>query len=364
MALDCRDAVIEGTAAQTGDLLIDLVRAYSPSTREAPAVQVLVAWMAARGFDAWIDEAGNACGMRGPQDARHTLLLLGHIDTVAGNIPVAVRDGWLHGRGSVDAKGSLCAFAEAAAGATLPSDWRVIVVGAVEEEAPTSRGARFARVQFDPDLCIIGEPSGADRVTLGYKGHTLLEYTLARPMLHTSRPEPTAAELGVAFWNRVQAWAAQQNAEIMRHFEQVMPHLLAFNTHADGFQTALAMTLSFRLPPSITPGDVLAAAQQFRDPDSELHLVDGAVRAYRGAKNTALVRGMLAAIRAQGGDPGFVLKGGTSDMNVVGETWSCPIIAYGPGDSALDHTPEERLNLDEYAQAVRTLTHLIEHLRL
>lgn len=364
MALDCHDTAFEDTAPRTGDLLIDLVRVYSPSCHEARAVQVLVAWMAARGFDVWIDAAGNACGMRGPRDARHTLLLLGHIDTVAGHIPVAVRDGWLHGRGSVDAKGSLCAFAEAAALAALPPDWRVIVVGAVEEEAPTSRGARFVRAQFDPDLCIIGEPSGVDRVTLGYKGHALLEYSLARPVRHTSRPEPTAAELGVAFWNRVQAWAAQQNAEVTRHFEQVMPHLLAFNTQSDGFQTALAITLSFRLPPPIAPGDVLAAAQQFRDADGDLRLVDGAVSAYQGAKNNALVRGMLAAIRAQGGDPGFVLKGGTSDMNVVGETWSCPIIAYGPGDSALDHTPEERLNLDEYAQAVRTLTHLIEHLSL
>jgi LysW-gamma-L-lysine carboxypeptidase len=57
-----------------------------------------------------------------------------------------------------------------------------------------------------------------------------------------------------------------------------------------------------------------------------------------------------------------VLKGGTSDMNVVGVTWTCPIIAYGPGDSNLDHTPDEHIALDEYARAVGTLRHLIEHL--
>ncbi len=49
-------------------------------------------------------------------------------------------------------------------------------------------------------------------------------------------------------------------------------------------------------------------------------------------------------------------------MNVVGVTWTCPIIAYGPGDSSLDHTPDEHIALDEYARAVATLRHLIEHL--
>lgn len=73
---------------------------------------------------------------------------------------------------------------------------------------------------------------------------------------------------------------------------------------------------------------------------------------------------MLAAIRSAGAQPGFVLKGGTSDMNVVGARWTCPIIAYGPGDSALDHTPHERIALDEYAQAVAVLRAYIEGLAL
>ena len=49
-------------------------------------------------------------------------------------------------------------------------------------------------------------------------------------------------------------------------------------------------------------------------------------------------------------------------MNVVGVAWTCPIVAYGPGDSSLDHTPEERQSLAEYVQAVATLTYVIEYL--
>jgi LysW-gamma-L-lysine carboxypeptidase len=49
------------------------------------------------------------------------------------------------------------------------------------------------------------------------------------------------------------------------------------------------------------------------------------------------------------------VKTGTSDMNVVAPVWKCPIVAYGPGDSALDHTPHEHLDLDEYWRAVLVL---------
>jgi LysW-gamma-L-lysine carboxypeptidase len=47
----------------------------------------------------------------------------------------------------------------------------------------------------------------------------------------------------------------------------------------------------------------------------------------------------LRAIRAAGGEPRFTVKLGTSDMSVVGPRWRCSILAYGPGDAALDHTP-------------------------
>src|SRR6185436_2305491 len=107
------------------DLLLELVKRYSPSTLEAPAVQYLVRWMSERGFEAYSDDVGNAFGIRGATNAPHTLILLGHIDTFPGDIPVRVEktdtqeaqstslpfselsDGYaLYGRGSVDAKGS------------------------------------------------------------------------------------------------------------------------------------------------------------------------------------------------------------------------------------------------------------------
>ena len=72
------------------------------------------------------------------------------------------------------------------------------------------------------------------------------------------------------------------------------------------------------------------------------------------------MRAFLQAIRAEGLDPAFKVKSGTSDMNVVGPVWNCPILAYGPGDSSLDHTPNEHLDLAEYQQAIAVLARVLQ----
>lgn len=361
------------------DLLLELVKRYSPSTLEAPAVQYLVQWMSERGFEAYVDEAGNAFGIRGATNAPQTLILLGHIDTFPGEIPVRVEnlnhkdsenaksfaglsEGYaLYGRGSVDAKGSLCAFAEAAARATIPAGWRVIVAGCVEEEIASGKGSNYVSDHFIPDACIIGEPSSSKRITLGYKGRLLVEYTLRRAVAHTARPEPTVAALGTEFWQRIQEWAERENQGVERIFDQLMPGLRSINTSSDYFNETVTLNVSFRLPPRITPDDVQRGLKAIAQPDGDLRAW-GHEQAYESDRNNALVRGLMGAIRAQGGQPGFVLKTGTSDMNTVGSKWSCPIVAYGPGDSNLDHTPNEHLPLDEYDKAIMTLKHFIEHL--
>jgi LysW-gamma-L-lysine carboxypeptidase len=46
-------------------------------------------------------------------------------------------------------------------------------------------------------------------------------------------------------------------------------------------------------------------------------------------------------------------------MNVVGPVWGCPIVAYGPGDSRLDHTPDEHLDLAEFQRAIAVLAEVL-----
>src|SRR5690606_39270707 len=82
--------------------------------------------------------------------------------------------------------------------------------------------------------------------------------------------------------------------------------------------------------------------------------------AFRNGRSTTLARAFNKVMRQQGIQPIFKVKTGTSDMNVVAPVWQCPIVAYGPGDSSLDHTPEEHLVLDEYLRAIEILKAVLE----
>jgi LysW-gamma-L-lysine carboxypeptidase len=89
---------------------------------------------------------------------------------------------------------------------------------------------------------------------------------------------------------------------------------------------------------------------------------EGHEAAHASDRNDAVARALSGAIRAEGGVPKPKLKTGTSDMNVVSPVWRCPIAAYGPGDSMLDHTPRERLEIAEYLRSIRVLARALSTL--
>ena len=229
----------------------------------------------------------------------------------------------------------------------------MVVVGAVEEEAATSRGARQVARDRTPDLCIIGEPTGWERVALGYKGRLLANLSVRRALSHRAGPDATACELAIDYWNRVQGEVSQINAGRERAWEQLQANIRSFGSEDDGLFESAHLAMGFRLPTSMTPDELKARLSDLKN-GHDLQF-RGAEYAYRADKNTPLVRAFLAAIRAEAGAPGFLVKTGTSDMNVVGPIWQCPILAYGPGDSALDHTPDEHVEIAEWLRGVRVL---------
>jgi LysW-gamma-L-lysine carboxypeptidase len=348
------------TDVQIESLLVDLVTQASPSTHEAPASRLLVDWMNRHGFwQSFVDEAGNAVGIIG--GGERDVVLLGHIDTFGGNFPVRREGDLLYGRGSVDAKGSLATFAAAAVQANLSPDIRLIVIGAVEEEAASSKGARFAATQYQPELCVIGEPSNWDRITLGYKGRLLIEWNWRGDLGHSAGQTATAGELAFCYWQGVLAYVNEFNLERERIFERLDATLQEVQTGHDGVYGWGRLVGGFRLPLDVDPEALVEALTTHVDDGVSIRAY-GHEHAFVGERDSVLSRALRGAIRAEGGQPAFVHKTGTSDMNIVGRVWNCPIVAYGPGDSALDHTPNEHIDLDEYLRAVRVLARALERL--
>lgn len=336
------------------DLVRGAVAIPSVSGQEAQVAAFLTDWMTAHGFRAHIDEAGNAVGERGSGPL--TVVLLGHIDTVPGEIPVRVEGDRLYGRGSVDAKGSFCAFVAAVAALPEPAlrGARFICIGATEEEVPSSRGARFALQRYQPDLVLIGEPSGWAGLTLGYKGRLVAHVRVRKDNFHTAGEGTSAADDLAEAWFRVRAWAARHSGH--GAFDTVQATLQSLSTRTDGLSQLAEGTFGLRLPPQVSPA---AAESALRDRLADLPVslsFSGHETAVRHPRDNALTRALRVAIREQGGTPVFKVKTGTSDMNVVASAWPVPTVAYGPGDSALDHTPDEHLDLAEYDRAVAVLT--------
>lgn len=389
-------------------LLEGLVRIPSLSLNEADASHWLVEQMQGLAYTrAYVDEVGNAVGEIGDLHARHLIVLLGHIDTVPGDISVRIEavDGEqvLYGRGSVDAKGPLATFTCAAA--LIGEEWArqndicILVVGAVEEEYATSRGARHIGERFNylsgheergVDACIIGEPSGWNRITLGYKGRILVELDASRPMAHTAGPDAGVATVAVAFWNFIEQYADQYNKGIDKVFDQFQPSLRKLRTWTDdAMHDHVVAEAGIRLPVDFPIRNFMLALEKWAEGQSggkspvplpgEFDWHDtsmrfageqgkivlnfrGYERAFRSERTSPLAKAIAAGIRTVDptARPAQIVKTGTSDMNVVGWMWGsdnpeCPIVAYGPGDSALDHTPNEHISLAEYWKSVQVL---------
>ncbi len=341
-------------------LLADMLRITSYSGEEGVLAHFLVEQARQRGLHAYVDEAGNfIASTHRPEEAdQEPIVLLGHMDTVRGDVAIRIEDGRLYGRGAVDAKGPLAAFVCATARVRDVMQRPIIIVGAVEEESATSRGARAVVNRYHPSACIIGEPSGSEAVTIGYKGRLLMHCTVARSSSHSAGPAQSSSEDATAFWERVRRHAEewnQQSAPPGSAFAALQPSLRSINSEHDGLEDRTNLMIGYRLPPGYDIAGLRTQLEQWASEDDVLISFSGEEAAFQTNRTIPLARAFNAALRANGVQPTFKYKTGTSDMNVVAPVWGQNIVAYGPGDSRLDHTPQEHIRIAEYRQGVDIL---------
>lgn len=327
------------------EFLRSLVECYTPSGKEEEIRNYLASNLPKMGFEVDIDDVGNVIARTGPSPR---LLLTSHMDTVKGEIPVRIESGSLYGRGSVDAKGPLAAMFLAASKAE--SD---VEVAAVVEEENTGRGARYlVENRKSPEFLVNGEPSGWESVTLGYRGILKFRYESTSEVVHTARPEKNPIEETMRFWRSL------QKMEDGDGFDSIGTRPTYIRSDTDGFEFSTELHGTLRIPPRHSVEEMMGKIEEKVEKGSlsweeatEPVIVD---------QRNQVVRSFLKSIRDCGGDPSFSVKTGTSDMNVFAEFWDCPMVTYGPGDSNLDHSPNEHIEIDEFLKSVDVLKGVIE----
>ena len=331
-------------------LIRKMVEIYSPSGSEGKLVEFLIEWAKNKGFNAYRDEVGNFIAEKGKECK---ILMVGHVDTVPGEIPVRIEDDNLYGRGSVDAKGALASFLEAAA----DIEDGIVIVGAVDEERE-STGARNILGKFNPEFIIVGEPSGWCSLNIGYKGRINLFYLNRKDKKHGSTPEKNANEEAIDFFNKLKNCCDNFN-EKKSFFNKIGIKLISINSEDNGIIESIRMTINFRIPPEFDIKKLKDFIEKIKGDASVFY--SSFEKPVRVEKKNKLISSFIRAIREEGGKVRFKLKSGTSDMNIL-QSYNVPMVTYGPGNSSLDHTPNEHLNLKEYRKAVKVLRKVLKDL--
>ena len=345
--------------------LTNLLGIYSPSGKEGDAANFLESEMKKMGFEVGKDAIGNVIGVVG--EGEPVILLCGHMDTVAGHLPLRIDEGKIYARGAVDAKGPLAAMIMAALAASTETGFKgKILVAAVVEEEATSRGVKHLITQgITADYAIFGEPSGVENVTIGYKGQIQLKIVLKTETGHASTPwlYDNSLEKAIELWEQI------KNAS---SYPSLDPSASPYNAVTaclvkliGGRATSVVpfeaeMNLDVRVPIQFSTTQVFEQIQkimtkyQAANPKVSVKAtVLDTVEPFEVNKASPLVHVLASSVRKVLNKPATLLhKTGTGDMNILGKAMNLPIVTYGPGDSHLDHTLEENIEVKEYLAAI------------
>jgi len=337
------------------DFLDALVSTPSPSKNEQKVAQLCAQYLKQFSFErVWIDEAGNAVATNYAHKKGDSpdLLLFGHMDTISEPLPYKREEGKIYGRGAVDAKSSLAALLTAGSECAGSVPYKIMVAGVTEEEITTSKGTRHLLTYAKPKMAINGEPSNTNGITIAYKGRLVLACRTKGKALHAGMASENPIERTFEFYTKVRQAYPQHSK-----FDSVIINLT--NIHAGSSEAinvvpgAMDFVLDVRLPPSIKNASVVRKFRQLA-PQAVSVSVQESISGVETDPNHPLCRAMVSSMRENGLTPRYVKKSGSADMNITTHA-GIPTIAYGPGDSSLDHTPHEVIEIADYKKAIDVL---------
>jgi len=358
--------------ADAVSLLVDSVKIYSPTGQEGAVSHFFSKVMKSRGFrSVRVDRAGNAVGESGMGTIR--VLLCGHVDTVPGRIQVLRRNGRLSGRGSVDAKSPMCAMLVSASRFIEDPVLHLTVACSTGEEGD-SRGVRTLMEKGSSyDFAVFGEPGGAGRVTVGYRGRMTLNVSLTTEGGHagSSWAHRDAFDEASGLIIRLRDYERERSRQ-GDHYRSVSvtPTLFEAGESHNVVPGHATFTCDVRIPLTLRCAAVekeleaiINAFSKSRGIAVEYHFSES-TEPYESQQFSTLVRAFQRGILLRiGSRPLLLRKTGTGDMNTFASVKGTECVTYGPGDASLSHTNRESVRIDEYLQSIEVLSETLRQVK-
>jgi LysW-gamma-L-lysine carboxypeptidase len=355
------------------DLLLETLKTYSVSTKEAKLSKLLRERMRLRGFkQVRTDKAGNAIGEIGKGHPH--VLLCGHMDTVPGFLKVRVEGDRVYGRGAADAKSPMCAMISAASGGAPPEGMKVTMACVTREEGDSLGVETIIESGGDYDYAVFGEPAGAGRITVGYRGRTAAKITVQTHGGHASSSwaHPSAVDESLGILSLIKDHEKKNTVE-GNHYRSLSASLTVIRggSYSNVIPKKCQMTFDVRIPPGMKSSRVkeqLIALVEERARtrggiDAKVEF-EGSTEPYDAPLDSVVVRAFQRSIlKTLNARPVLTHKTGTGDMNTLAERMGIPCLTYGPADSNLGHTEMEFVDIPDYLGSIKVLSGALQEIK-
>jgi succinyl-diaminopimelate desuccinylase len=373
-------------------MLQQLVRCRSVTPLEAGALTTVQTWLETAGFTSTrlifkdketpdIDNLFARIGSSGPHlcFAGHTDVVPQGDETIWSQPPFAaeIKDGFIYGRGTTDMKGSVTAFAAAAAdfvreNPKFKGSISFLITG--DEEGPAINGTvKVLQWMKDkghiPNHCLVGEPSCVDRlgdtIKIGRRGSLSFIVTVEGKQGHAAYPHK--ADNPIPKLSRlIERLSANPLDNGNDNFD---PSTLAFTSFDVGNPAGNVIpskaVLKFNIRYS-TEHDYESLKALVNGHIEKLYEEMGGVWSVKFTEGAeafitepgAFVGLVQDAIIAETGiTPKLSTSGGTSDARFIKDY--CPVLEFGPTNATI-HQTDERISVEELKATTRMYRRILD----
>lgn len=354
--------------------LLETLKIYSVSMKEAKLSRLLRERMRKLGFkNVGTDKAGNATGEVG--NGHPHVLLCGHMDTVPGFLPARVEGDKVYGRGASDAKSPMCAMILAAGPGSVPEGMKVTMACVTREEGDSLGIETLIESGGDYDYAVFGEPAGASRLTVGYRGRTAANVTVRTHGGHASSSwaHPSAVDESFEILNLIKDYERRKTVE-GDHYRSLSASLTMIKggSYSNVIPKKCEMTFDVRIPPGTESSRVIEDLTAIVEGQARMKgstfeakvQFDGATEPYDAPLDSIVVRGFQRSIlKTLQTRPVLTHKTGTGDMNTLAEKMGIPCVTYGPADSNLGHTETEFVEIPDYLGSIKVIAGALQEIK-